>query len=169
MRAVDDERDDPADGRIEQSVAEPGDSREDDERGQAEMAGRVEPGERPDGDEAPDVRQDHHPAAFVTIGERATDQQRRQQACALNRENEADLAGARDRERLPAERGQEGRIPDQRDRLAGEQKPKIAVPQRLKRPRAACLQRRVSRPVARQDAGLYDRAGKARTASMAAP
>src|SRR5207302_140833 len=72
---------------------------------------------------------------FITIGERATDQQRRQQARALNREDEADLAGAGDRERLPAERGQEGRIADQRDRLAREQQPKIAVPQRLKGPR----------------------------------
>jgi len=35
----------------------------------------------------------------------------------LNRENEADLAGARNRERLPAERGQECCIADQRDGL----------------------------------------------------
>ena len=98
------------------------------------MAGRVQAGERPDGDETPDVGEDHHPAAFVTICQRAADQERRQQACALDRENEADLARARDREGLPAERGQEGRIADQRDRLAREQQPKIAVPQSLKGP-----------------------------------
>src|SRR5213596_3754632 len=103
MCAVDDERDDPSYGGIEQAVAKPGDSREDDKRAQPEMAACVERGDCPDRKEAPDVRQDHHPAAFVTIGERAADQERRQQACALDRENEADLARASDRERLPAE------------------------------------------------------------------
>ncbi len=108
------------------------------------MAGRVQAGERPDGDETPDVREDHHPAAFVTIGERAADQERRQQAGSLDRENEPDLARAGDRERLPAERGQEGRVADQRDCLAREQQPKIAMSQRLERPRAAYLQCSIS-------------------------
>ena len=48
MRAVDDERDDPADGRIEEPVAEPSDSRQDDKRAQPEMAARVERGDCPD-------------------------------------------------------------------------------------------------------------------------
>ena len=91
MRGLDDERDDPAHGGIEQAVAQAGDSREDHERGQAEMAGRVESGERPDRDEPPDIRENHHPAALVTIGEGAPDQEGRQQAGALNREDEADL------------------------------------------------------------------------------
>jgi hypothetical protein len=93
MRAVDDERDDPADGRIEEPVAEPSDSRQDDS--EPSRDGRLRrDGDCPDRTKAPDVGQDHHPAALVPIGERAADQQRGQQAGALDRENEADLARA---------------------------------------------------------------------------
>jgi hypothetical protein len=53
------------------------------------MAACVERGDCPDRKKAPDVREDHHPAALVPIGERATDQQRGQQAGALDRENKA--------------------------------------------------------------------------------
>ena len=91
------------------------------------MPARIEHGDRADREEAPDVGENHHPAALVAICEGAADQQRREQPGALNREDEADLACAGDRERLPAERRQEGGVPDQRDGLAAEEQPEVAV------------------------------------------
>jgi hypothetical protein len=97
------------------------------------VAARVEHGDRADREEAPDIGKDRHPATRVAIRKGAADQQRRQQPGALDREDEADLSCAGDRERLPAERGQERGVADQRDGLAAEEQSKIAVAQRLER------------------------------------
>ena len=50
---------------------------------------------------------------------------------ASQREHDPELRRAGERERLPAERGQERRIADQRDRLPGEEQAEVPMPQRL--------------------------------------
>ena len=102
------------------------------------MAARVDGGERTDGDEARQVGGDHQPPAREPVGQRAADQQRRQQRDRLADEDDPELRRAGERERLPAERGHERRVADQRDELPGEEQPEVAVPERLERARASC-------------------------------
>jgi predicted amidohydrolase len=88
---------------------------------------RVEQRERPDGAEAPEVGEDHELPPLVAICESAADQQRRQQADGLDGEDEVRASRPGDREGLPAERGQERGVADQRDRLAGPEQAEVAV------------------------------------------
>jgi hypothetical protein len=68
------------------------------------------------------------PVASTVVGERAADEHGREHADALERQDQTQRAsGAGQRERAPAEGDDEGRVAEQRDRLAGPEQPEVAA------------------------------------------
>ena len=132
--ALDDERDDPAEGRVEEPVAEPeeGGAREQDPEG--EVPARVDPREGRDHRATREIGDDHQRAPRVPVCKRAADQQRRQEGEAVHHQDDRERAAlAGERGRPPAERDQEGAVADERDRLARPEEPEVAAAERGRR------------------------------------
>jgi len=92
------------------------------------MPRRVDHGQRADHREAGDVGHQHQRPPVVAVGERATNQHRRQDADSLERQHEAERARrSRQRERAPAERHHERGVTQERDRLAGPEQAEVAA------------------------------------------
>ena len=77
------------------------------------------------------------PPPLVAVGERSADEQRRELAGGEAEQDDAEARGAGERERLPAERGQEGHVAEQRHRLSAPQQAEVAVSKRLEDAHAA--------------------------------
>ena len=134
---LDEERHHAAESRVEEAVAEPHQRGEHDDRPETQMAGCVHGGKRGDRREPREVGKDHHPPARRPVGERAADQQSREEPARLAEEHDPEAAGANERERPPAERREEGRVSDQGDRLPCEEQPEVAIGECLEDPHAA--------------------------------
>ena len=93
-RLLDDERDHPAERRIEEPVPEADDVREHDEQLERQVTARIHGGQRGDGDEPGEIRDDHQPPPREPVGERAADQERGEDADALADEDDAELRGS---------------------------------------------------------------------------
>src|SRR4029453_9889761 len=115
---VDDERDDAAEGRVEEPVAEAVAERQRDQQPEVEVPGGVHDGQHGHHGEAGDIGDDHQRPARVAVGESAADQQRREHRRAMGQQDDRERAlRAGQRERLPPQRDEEGAVAPERDRL----------------------------------------------------
>ena len=127
-RLLDDERHDPAEGRLEEAVREPDQRHEHEDRREREAPRRVERREDADQDGAGEVGADHQPPPRIAVGDHPADQERRQQRRRLEREHEAERARRAGQGRhVPADRDEERRVPGERDRLAAPEEPEVAA------------------------------------------
>jgi hypothetical protein len=93
---------------------------------------RVDDDEHGDHEEPRRVGDQHQRSAVVAIGERAAHEHRREEPDSLQRQDEPKRASrAGEREGPPAERHDEGRVAEQRDRLTGPEQAEVAAPERM--------------------------------------
>src|SRR5919108_469469 len=128
---LDHERHDPADCGVEEAVAEPDEDGKADQDREGQMAHGVDGGEGADGSEPPDVREDHHAAPLVAVGQDAADQQRGEHRATVAEQDDAQPRRAGEGECAPGKGGEEGHVAEERDGLAAPEEPEVAVPERV--------------------------------------